>query len=64
MFVLCLLLMVYIFQAYEECENKEKLLQDLPRRNPQGLSDSSKRIGPELSKKFAKFFTSEDDILL
>lgn len=52
-----------LVNRYNQCENRkegELLLQNLQIRREAGILSSSRRIGPELSKKIYKFFNSDD----
>ncbi|XP_076041563.1 methyl methanesulfonate sensitivity 4 isoform X2 [Oratosquilla oratoria] len=52
-----------LFQAYSRCSSNQegaKLLADIPVRRGTGPLVSSRRVGPELSRKIHAFFTSED----
>ncbi|XP_030755732.1 probable crossover junction endonuclease EME2 [Sitophilus oryzae] len=56
--------MVSLLEAYDQCKTQsegEKLLQDIAVRRAAGPMSTSKRIGPELSRKIYKFFTSEEN---
>lgn len=58
---------IKFLQAYENCnttEDGEKLLQDIPVRRAAGPLGGQRKLGPELSKKIYRFFTSEENILL
>ncbi|XP_051889055.1 crossover junction endonuclease EME1 [Pristis pectinata] len=48
-------------QAYQECsseQEKEKLLADIPVRRGEGITSTTRRIGPELSKRVYLLMTS------
>ncbi|XP_068760548.1 crossover junction endonuclease EME1-like isoform X2 [Montipora capricornis] len=52
-----------LFQAYSKCGSREeaaKLLQDILVRRGAGVLATSRRIGPELSRRIHMLFTSED----
>ncbi|XP_063220742.1 crossover junction endonuclease EME1 [Bacillus rossius redtenbacheri] len=52
-----------LLQAYGRCESQrsaELLLQDLPIRRALGPLTSTRRVGPELSRKVHRFFTAGD----
>nr|XP_018916393.1 PREDICTED: crossover junction endonuclease EME1 [Bemisia tabaci] len=53
-----------LITAYGKCEDQreaELLLKDLPVRRGVGPLISTRRVGPELSKKLYLFFTSDDE---
>ncbi|XP_071479776.1 uncharacterized protein [Diadema antillarum] len=52
-----------LMQAYKRCPNEDaakKLLQDIVVRRGEGVLATSRRVGPELSKRVYNFFTSRD----
>ncbi|XP_072167677.1 uncharacterized protein [Diadema setosum] len=52
-----------LVQAYKRCPNEDaakKLLQDIVVRRGEGVLATSRRVGPELSKRVYNFFTSRD----
>ncbi|CAH1154699.1 unnamed protein product [Phaedon cochleariae] len=54
-----------LFKAYEDDSTKgEELIQNLNIRRAYGPLASSRKVGPELSKKCHNFFTSQENILL
>ncbi|KAK3871446.1 hypothetical protein Pcinc_023431 [Petrolisthes cinctipes] len=56
-----------LIQAYKKCRTKEEasmLLADIPIRRGAGVLASTRRIGPELSKKLHVFFTATDPDLI
>lgn len=56
-----------LMEAYDKCASPneaELLLQDIQIRRAAGPLSSSRRIGPELSKKVYKFFSTTDPELL
>ncbi|CAH1980672.1 unnamed protein product [Acanthoscelides obtectus] len=53
-----------LFQGYNNCENKEAMLQELQIRRGQGPLTSVRKLGPELSKKCCNFFNSTENTLI
>lgn len=53
-----------LYEAYKKCSKPEMLLADIQVRRGAGVLSSVRRIGPELSKKVHKFFTTENCELL
>ncbi|KAI9562861.1 hypothetical protein GHT06_010316 [Daphnia sinensis] len=52
-----------LIQAYKMCKNDKEasfLLQDIPIRRHAGPLSTSRKVGPELSKKIYKFFTGKN----
>ncbi|KAK4025634.1 hypothetical protein OUZ56_014690 [Daphnia magna] len=52
-----------LIQAYKTCKNDKEaslLLQDIPIRRHAGPLSTSRKVGPELSKKIYKFFFGKD----
>ncbi|KAK3919507.1 Crossover junction endonuclease EME1 [Frankliniella fusca] len=55
---------LYLLQAYENCSSEDAaqyLLEDIPVRRGPGPLSTTRRIGPQLSKKIHTFFTTIDD---
>ncbi|XP_056632191.1 uncharacterized protein LOC130442135 [Diorhabda sublineata] len=53
------------FQAYKDCaDTGEVLIQNLPIRRALGPTATVKKLGPELSRKCYRHFTSEENIFL
>ncbi len=53
-----------LYQAYKNCSKPEMLLADIQVRRGAGVLSSVRRIGPELSQKVHKLFTSKNPNLL
>lgn len=50
----------HLFDAYKSCSDPENLLKDVPIRRGAGPLSSSRRIGPEMSRKIFEYYHTID----